>query len=45
MVTRNPYYKTTSAGDYGDVEFNKGGSPAYKDSYIAGGKGSWTWHR
>ena len=34
----NPYYKTTSAGDYGDVEFNKGGSPAYKDSYIAGGK-------
>jgi len=35
---RNPYYQTTSAGDYGDIEFNKGGSPAYKDSYIAGGK-------
>jgi hypothetical protein len=35
---RNPYYTTTSAGDYGDIEFNKGGSPAYKDSYIAGGK-------
>jgi len=34
----NPYYTTTSAGDYGDVAFNKGGSPAYKDSYIAGGK-------
>ncbi len=35
---RNPYYTTTSAGDYGDIEFNKGGSPAYRDSYIAGGK-------
>jgi len=35
---RNPYYTTKSAGDYGDVEFNKGGSPAYRDSYIAGGK-------
>ena len=34
----NPYYTTDSAGDYGDVQFNKGGSPAYKDSYIAGGK-------
>lgn len=34
----NPYYTTKSAGDYGDVQFNKGGSPAYKDSYIAGGK-------
>jgi len=34
----NPYYTTESAGDYGDVQFNKGGSPAYKDSYIAGGK-------
>tara|TARA_R110000765_G_scaffold169855_1_gene274838 strand:+ start:222 stop:1436 length:1215 start_codon:yes stop_codon:yes gene_type:complete len=32
------HYKTTPAEDYGPVEIATGGSPAYKDSYIAGGK-------
>jgi len=35
---RNPYYQTQTPEDYGDIEFNRGGSPAYRDSYIAGGK-------